>query len=105
MKKELYSSVASTTELISGWNNNSSKWLQFSTTPASNKVYYIQAPLVFKLLGETTVYMEIDRYNNIDELVPFSESTNSMYNNDYNGSVNSAFAKIPVKFSPLWTKF
>ena len=104
-EKQNYTGVASTTELISGWNNPASKWLQFSTTPASTTVYYTQAPLVFKLLGETTVYMEIDRYNNIDELVPFSESTNSMYNNDYNGAVNSAFAKIPVKVAPYGETF
>ena len=38
--------------------------------------------------------MEIDRYNYINEINPFSLSTNSYYNNDYNGTVNSAFAKL-----------
>jgi hypothetical protein len=104
-EKQNYLGTASNTELISGWNNPASKWLQFSTTPTSTTVYYTQAPLVFKLSGETTVYMELDRYNNIDELVPFSESTNSMYNNDYSGSVNSAFAKIPIKIVPYGETF
>ena len=104
-EKQNYSSTASSTELVAGWNEPASKWLQFSTTPASTTVYYAQAPLVFKLLGESTVYMELDRYNNIDELVPFSESTSSMYNNDYNGAVNSAFAKIPIKVVPYGESF
>lgn len=104
-EKQNYLGTASSTELISGWNTPATKWLQFSTTPASTTVYYTQAPLVFKLSGETTVYMELDRYNNIDELVPFSESTNSMYNNDYSGSVNSAFAKIPIKIVPYGETF
>jgi hypothetical protein len=40
--------------------------------------------------------MEFDKFNTIDELKPYVERTNNTYNNDYNGRVNSAFAKIPV---------
>jgi hypothetical protein len=40
--------------------------------------------------------MEFDKFNTIDELVPYAERTNNMYNNDYNGKVKSAFAKIPI---------
>jgi len=36
----------------------------------------------------------------MDELKPYPEHTNDMYNNDYNGSVNAAFAKIPITSSP-----
>jgi len=46
--------------------------------------------------GETTIYMEIERYNSMDELVPWSVNTMGSYNNDYSGKVNSAFAKIPI---------
>jgi hypothetical protein len=38
--------------------------------------------------------MEIDKFNYINEIVPYSINTSGMYNNDYNGIVNSAFAKL-----------
>jgi hypothetical protein len=41
--------------------------------------------------------MEIDNYNTMDEMEPYSENTATLYNNDYSGKVNSAFAKIPVQ--------
>ena len=40
--------------------------------------------------------MEFDKFNTMDELRPYVERTSNTYNNDYNGRVNSAFAKIPV---------
>ena len=40
--------------------------------------------------------MEFEKYNSIDELRPYPNNTNDTYNNDYNGRVNSAFAKIPI---------
>ena len=45
--------------------------------------------------------MEIDKYNTYDELDPYSTRTNHLYNNDFNGRVNSAFAKIPVSNIPV----
>lgn len=48
------------------------------------------------ILGEDIIYMEVDKYNSMDELEPYSENTSGLYNNDYNGKVNSAFAKIPL---------
>jgi len=47
-------------------------------------------------MGEDIIYMEVDKYNSMDELEPYSENTSGLYNNDYNGKVNSAFAKIPL---------
>ena len=52
------------------------------------------------MFGESAIYMEVDKYNSMDELVPYSEATSNMYNNDYNGTVNAAFAKIPVICTP-----
>ena len=46
--------------------------------------------------GERAIYMEIEKYNSMDELTPWSKNTMGMFNNDYSGKVNSAFAKIPV---------
>ena len=48
------------------------------------------------ITGENVIYMEIDKYNTMDEIVPYSQSTNTTYNNDYNGRVNSCFEKIPI---------
>jgi hypothetical protein len=65
-------------------------------TPLDTTAYYISAPFTTNLLGDTTIYMELDKYNTIDELTPYSQTTNDMYFNDYNGRVKSAFAKIPI---------
>ena len=62
--------------------------------------YYVTAPSTLCVLGESAIYMELDKYNSMDEIIPYSISTNSLYLNDYNGTVNSAFAKIPVISTP-----
>ena len=105
--KQSYTSVVSNAELVAGWTSPPTTWLPFSAAPApvSTTVNYVQAPLVYKLMGESTIYMEAERYNHIDELVPFSQNTNGMYNNDFNGVVNAAFAKIPVTVLPYGQVF
>ena len=52
------------------------------------------------IMGDDVIYMELDRYNTIDELEPYSENTSGWYNNDYGGKVKSAFAKIAVPCTP-----
>jgi hypothetical protein len=64
-------------------------------------IYYISAPYSPNLLGERVIYMEVNKFNSYDEVKPYSQNTNAMYDNDYNGQVNSAFAKIPVTNKPL----
>lgn len=78
---------------------SNSNWI--TPNNASQPVYYLQAPLPPYLLGERSIYMEVKKYNSYNELSPYSERTNNTYNNDYNGIVNSAFAKIPVQSKPL----
>jgi len=51
---------------------------------------------VIDIMGDDVIYMEMEKYNTIDEIEPYSENTMGACNNDYNGKVNSAFAKIPV---------
>lgn len=63
-------------------------------------VFAVEAPLTIKILGEKCIYMEVDKYNSYDELAPYVEQTSNMYNNDYHGRVNSAFAKIPITTAP-----
>ena len=58
--------------------------------------YYIASPNTISIFGDSAIYMEFDKFNTIDELKPYVERTNNTYQNDYNGRVNSAFAKIPV---------
>jgi hypothetical protein len=59
--------------------------------------HYISAPMAFNLIGETCIYMEIDKYNSYDEIYPYNQSSRQMFdNNAYSGKVNTAFAKIPI---------
>ena len=62
--------------------------------------YYLEATFPVSLFGHTVVYMEVDKYNSMDELTPYPQRTNNLYDNDYNGRVNSAFAKIPLTGTP-----
>ena len=48
------------------------------------------------IMGADVIYMEVDRYNTMDEIAPYSKNTSAERCNDYHGKVNSAFAKIPV---------
>jgi hypothetical protein len=59
-----------------------------------NNVNYIKSSEIVNLNIYDTIYMEINTYNWIDEINPFSIATNDLYNNDYNGTVNSSFAKL-----------
>jgi len=52
------------------------------------------------IMGDDVIYMELEKYNSIDEITPYSQATNNTYKNDYNGIVNSAFAKIPITATP-----
>lgn len=104
--KKSYSSIQSNIPLKFDYNGVPSEvWLAKSTSPASTSVWYVEAEQVYKLLGENTIYVELEKFNSIDELKPYSESTNSTYNNDYNGIVNAAFAKIPVTIIPYGQVF
>lgn len=52
---------------------------------------------IIDIRGEEIIYMEVEKYNTIDEIAPYSCKTNNLVNNDYHGKVNSAFAKIPIR--------
>lgn len=77
-------------------------WISpISPISPSFPVYYVRAPFSPNLVGDRAIYMEVKKYNSYDEIKPYSQATNNLYNNDYNGSVNAAFAKIPVTNNPL----
>jgi len=42
----------------------------------------------------TTIYMDLDPFNWIDEVSPFSIATTDSYNGDFSGRVNNSFAKL-----------
>lgn len=48
------------------------------------------------IFGEQAIYMELDKFNTIDEVSPYSTNSMGVYNNDYSGKVKAAFAKIPI---------
>ena len=67
---------------------------------SSGTGYVLIPPNPPSLNGDSSIYMEIDKYNYMDEMQPYSEQTNNSRRNDYNGIVNSAFAKLPIIEKP-----
>ena len=66
-----------------------------------NLVSFVGADFNLDINGEDALYMEIDRYNSIDEIYPYSERTGHLYNNDLGHRVNGSFAKIPLTHVPF----
>ena len=64
-------------------------------------VQFIECPYKVNIFGPSHIYMEIARYNCIDETQPYNISKFTLTTNETNGIVNSAFAKIPVVATPL----
>ena len=87
--------------------------------------YYLYAPNTLNIFGEGHVYMELDKYNSLDEIEPYSNNSNDFNNKcmyihgrkvklddcqglknikpntrTANGTYKSAFAKIPVIAKP-----
>ena len=78
--------------IISDISSNGSK---------ENSVCWLQTQSNLDINGEDAIYMEIDRYNSIDEIYPYSERTGHLYNNDLGHRVNGSFAKIPLTHLPF----
>lgn len=78
--------------------------LEFGSTTTILKnavVQYIQPTYKINIFGQPEIYMEIAKYNCIDETQPYNISRFTLTTNETNGIVNSAFAKIPVVSTPL----
>jgi len=73
-------------------------WLQVT---GSGTGHYIVAPNVISIFGETAFYMDLFKYNDMDELMPYPRRTNANADNSYGGRVNNAFAKIPILGIPV----
>jgi hypothetical protein len=78
---------------------NGGYWLtSYSADLSGNQNWYVDissSKCNLNIMGEEWIYMEVEKYNTIDELEPYSKKTNHLFNNDYAAKVNSAFAKIP----------
>ena len=60
--------------------------------------FYISAPCPSstRILGETAIYIDIDKFNMYDELASQTANSNSMFNRSAGGTVNAAFAKVAI---------
>ena len=101
-QKQRYTSIATTATPLPAAS---------SFEPSFSPKYYIDPRDVsnnicnLDIYGEDAIYMEIDRYNSMDEIEPYSTQTSQFFNNDYNGKVNSAFAKIPMNVAKHYNPF
>ena len=64
-------------------------------------VYFLEAPYKISFMGPDHMYMEVEGMNCIDETSPWNISEFTIHNNQTNGIVRSAFAKIPLPSTPL----
>ena len=64
-------------------------------------VSILNSPNNVNLMGEDCIYMELEKYNNINEIYPFSERSNTLYNCDFGSKSDSAFAIIPLTQTPF----
>ena len=58
--------------------------------------YVVAAPHILDVKGDGNVYLELATYNNIDELMPYTERSTDLYYGKHGGKHNSSFAKIPM---------
>ena len=98
LEKKSYTSIESNNALNFHYDNTS---YVPSSDNLSNTIKYVQSENCADIFCSDSIYVELDKYNSIDEITPYSESTNNMYNNDYSGKTESAFAKLPVFGTPF----
>jgi hypothetical protein len=55
----------------------------------------IISPFPSSIQGEPYIYMELDLYNSMDEITPYTMRSNQLMSAKYCGKHNSSFAKIP----------
>jgi hypothetical protein len=88
-------------------NNDNGFWLTPPSIDNSGNnlrgavVQYIECPYKINIFGPSHIYMEIYKYNSLDETSPYNINSFTLTTNETNGIVNSAFAKIPIVSTPL----
>jgi hypothetical protein len=55
----------------------------------------IVTPYPSSIRGEPYIYMELDLYNSMDEITPYTMRSNQLMSAKYSGKHNCSFAKIP----------
>lgn len=80
--------------------NGEKDLVDYGSLDASGETHILFSPKFPKLEGEQVIYMEVEKFNSYDEIIPFPTQTNSLFSNTYGGKVNSAFAKIPLLNGP-----
>jgi hypothetical protein len=75
-----------------------------AATAKGGKLHYVKSPNILDIYGNTAIYMELEKMNTCDEISPYRTGTNRLIN-DYNGTVNSYFAKIPLTLNAEGTGF
>lgn len=98
--RQNYDAVEAPTKEIHFGSNRPSIWLS-----APDHLFYVQAPFILDIYGDTAIYMEIEKMNSCDEVEPYRSATNRGRGNDFNGTVNSYFAKIPLNSNITGTGF
>jgi hypothetical protein len=61
-----------------------------------NNANIIVPPFTASVFGDSHIYMELDQFNSMDEIEPYTKQSSNMYNAKYGGKHNSSFAKIPM---------
>jgi len=79
------------------YNSFNGEFGSFTDMKIPTEIYnYVSAQYTATIYGDGYFYMELDGYNSMDEIAPFTERSSSLYNSNYSGKHNSAFAKIPI---------
>jgi len=78
--------------------NKSIPFSDYGTSPFTNHVtfttlpaFVLEAPFPYNLQGDPFIYMELDLFNSMDELTPYTQQ------NKATAKHNLAFAKIPTR--------
>ena len=90
--------VAISSAINKKFHHESTKWLEKS---GAGDCYFIDIQDgydvdIINISPYDSVYMELDKYNSLDEIREYSKHRSFNRDKDYNGKVNSAFAKIPL---------
>ena len=78
-------------------DNSDPKYTFLSINNTTTQGFYLKSPMPLKLYPDTAIYLEIEKFNYLDELLPYVCFTNEIYTSaSYNGTINAAFVKIPI---------
>lgn len=74
----------------------------WTNTNNVNILWAFESPKTINIMGDKCLYMDVEKYNTMDEMYPYTQSSNDVVNynfSGYSGKVNSSFAKIPINSS------